>query len=306
MMKIMFFGLGSIGRRHAKLLRDDSGHELYAFRSGKEGPGNELGIREVRAWEEVRALAPEVAFITNPTFLHIKTARKCVSLGMKLFIEKPVDSTTDGLDDLLDEVVRRGTVTYLAYNLRFHPVIEYLKGYLKGKKALHASVYTSSYLPQWRPAEWRRKKGNGGDVILDLSHEFDYIEYLFGAIEDVRGFFDRVSEVTLDADDFVDASIRTGNTYINLHVDYMSRHVERNIKIDLEDEYIFADLIASRIEFCSGDRVRTQEFKSGTPETYRKQLEYFFGNIDNAGMMNNLPEASSLFRKIVDFREKRA
>ena len=305
-MKVIFFGLGSIGRRHAKILRDNFEHELYAFRSGKKSAGNDLGIREVSTWDEVRDISPEVAFITNPTFLHIGTARKCANLGMKLFIEKPVDASADGLDELLEELGRKETVTYVAYNLRFHPVIEYLKDYLKGKKVLHGSVYTSSFLPQWRPAEWRYEKEKGGDVVLDLSHEFDYIEYLFGPISDIKGIFGRVSNVTLDAEDFLDAAIRTENTYINLHVDFMSRHVERNIKIDLETEYIFADLVKNRVEFHSGERIRVQEFEEGTAETYGRQLEYFLGNINNSNMMNNLPEASALFRKIIEFKEKKA
>ena len=88
-MKVVIFGLGSIGRRQARLLLDNFRHELFAFRSNEGIAPNDLGIKEIYNWEEVEKLNPEVAFITNPTFLHLETALKCAKLGMHLFIEKP-------------------------------------------------------------------------------------------------------------------------------------------------------------------------------------------------------------------------
>ena len=303
-MKLMFFGLGSIGKRHAKVLRDNFDHELFAYRSSKETIGNDFGIEEIFEWEDVKRISPDVAFITNPTFLHIDIAKRCAEMGMNLFIEKPVDSSTEGLDDLLGQVDGNGLVTYVAYNLRFHSVIRYLKEYLSDKKVYHVSVYTSCFLPEHRPAPWRYEKDKGGDVVLDLSHEFDYIKYLFGEITDIDGVFGNVSEATGDSEDFLDAFIKTENTQVNLHLDFISRHVERNIKVDCEGEYIYADLTNGKIEIDKDGDIETVNFDTGTPETYKDQLEYFFDNIKNVKMMNNLQEASGLFKKIVEFKRR--
>src|SRR5437660_1398185 len=99
-MKIIFFGLGSIGQRHAKILLKNYQHDLFAFRSGKSKK-NDLGIKELRSWGDVEKVKPDVAFITNPTSLHIKTAIKLASLNCKLFIEKPIDSQVDELEKLI-------------------------------------------------------------------------------------------------------------------------------------------------------------------------------------------------------------
>ncbi|MBU1122821.1 MAG: Gfo/Idh/MocA family oxidoreductase, partial [Candidatus Omnitrophica bacterium] len=253
-MKIIFFGLGSIGNRHAKIMMDDSTHELIAFRSSEENQGNLLNIEEVYSWDEVRKIKPDIAFITNPTFLHVETAIRCARLNMKLFVEKPIGSSLKNIDLLLEEVKKRKLVSYVAYNLRFHPVIFFLKEYLKNKKVLHVNIFNSSYLPDWRQDRDYRKyysvsKEKGGGVILDLSHEFDYVEYLFGGIKSIKGDFGRAADITEDAEDFMNAIVYTGDLCVNLHQNLFRFNRERTIKIDCSDEFIFADLIAGEIKF---------------------------------------------------------
>lgn len=308
-MKIVFFGLGSIGNRHAKILSEKYDYELLAFRTNKGKGHNDLGIQEVQTWDEIDQLNPDIAFITNPTFKHIESAIKCAKRGMKLFIEKPIGSSKVGLNELIEEVKKRKLVTYIAYNLRFHPVIEELKKYLEGKEILNVKIHTSSFLPEWRSdnhlESYSASKEKGGGVILDLSHEFDYIEYLFGEIKNIDGHFDKVSNVTKDAEDVLDAAITTNSTSINLHLDIFSRKSERTIKINCKEESIKVDLINATIEIEKKGIKSVEKYDSDKEVSYKKQLEYFFSNIDNDKMMNNISEASALFNKILDFKEKK-
>jgi predicted dehydrogenase len=309
-MKIIFFGLGSIGSRHAEILVNNFKHELFAYRSNKGAKNNRLKIKEVFTWGEVKRIKPDIAFITNPTFLHIDTAIRCAKLNIKLFIEKPIGHSVKGMETLLKEISRKNLVSYVAYVLRFHPVIKYLKNYLKhSKKIYHASVYASSYLPNWRPGKnhirsYSASKRKGGGVILELSHEFDYIGYLFGRVKSIKGTFGKVSDIAVDAEDFLDAVIKTEETYVNLHLDFLSMHKERAIKIDTEKESICADLINNKIEFYRGKNRSFRLFKEGIDESYKKQIDYFLKNIDDNRMMNNLLEASALFKKIICLKEK--
>jgi predicted dehydrogenase len=65
--------MGSIGTRHYKILKRNYKFDVYHHK--------QIGSRKY-----------DVAFITNPTFLHIETAIKAVQDGAKyLFIEKPTD-----------------------------------------------------------------------------------------------------------------------------------------------------------------------------------------------------------------------
>ena len=77
---------------------------------------------------------------------------------------------------------------YVGYNLRFNPIINFLKKKIKSKKIWSVNIFCGSYLPNWRNnIDYRKsssaKKHLGGGVLLDLSHELDYVQWLFGKIE---------------------------------------------------------------------------------------------------------------------------
>lgn len=307
-MKVIFFGLGSIGQRHAKILLENYTHDLYAFRSGENNDVNRLGIKEIHSWDEVEKLKPDIAFITNPTFLHIETAIRCAELGCKLFIEKPIGKDTDELEKLLNIVKKKKLVTYVAYNLRFHPVIKKIREYLKGKKPIYAQVVCTSFLPAWRPNTdhfkgYSANAAMGGGVILDLSHEIDYVSYLLGGIKKISGNFAKVSNITVDAEDYADMRVISGDVPVNIHLDFLSQIRQRYIQIDFEKLTVQADLIEAEIKEHEGGAVKSSirlEYRRG--QEYKEQMKYFFDNIDNPRMMNNLIEASDLFKKIVTFK----
>ena len=45
---------------------------------------------------------------------------------------------------------------YVGYNLRFHPVIIFLKNFLKNKKIFSINLISHSYLPNWRKIDYRK------------------------------------------------------------------------------------------------------------------------------------------------------
>ncbi len=307
-MKIVFFGLGSIGQRHAKILLDDYHHQLYAFRSGASSARNDLGIRELNSWDEVEKLKPDIAFITNPTSLHIETATKCAKLGCRLFIEKPIDKDIKGLEKLVELVKKNHLVTYVAYCMRFHPVIEQLKKYINKRRILHIRAVCTSFYPLWRPGRdylktYSANSGMGGGVILDLSHEIDYISYLAGPVDKISGNFSKRGKVTVDAEDWADIHVSTKLGPANIHINFFSQLHQRYIQIDFEDLTIIGDVFNAEIREYKKETLHKSlglDYDKG--QEYREQIKYFFDNINNPKMMNNLEEAADLFKKIIAFK----
>lgn len=307
-MKIIFFGLGSIGKRHAKILLENYDYTLYALRSGVDESLNELGMEELYSWDEVEKIRPNVAFITNPTSFHIETAIKCANLNYKLFIEKPIGKDMQQLDKLIALVENKSLTTYVAYCLRFHPVIKKLKEYVKQRKPLHVRVVCSSYLPNWRPGQdflksYSANSAKGGGVILDLSHELDYIYYLLGEISTIEGTFSKKGQITVDAEDNADMFFSADGVPVSIHIDFLSQRKERYIQMDFEKLTVVGDLINHKIEEYENEILRkSYETPYIKGQEYQEQMEYFFDNIDNNRMMNNLIEAADLFKKISNFK----
>ncbi len=307
-MKIIFFGLGSIGQRHARILLKSYPHKLYAFRSGKNREKNDLGIEELTTWDEVERLKPDVAFITNPTSLHIEVAFKCAKLGIKLFIEKPIGKDLKGLNKLLKVVSNQKLVTYVGYDVRFHPVIVYLKKFINGKKVLHLRATCTSFYPNWRPGRnhlevYTAQKKIGGGVILDLSHELDYVSYLLGPVKKIKGSFEKRGNVTVDAEDYADILVNTSTAPANIHINFLSHQALRQVHIDLGDSTLVGDLLTGEIKHFKKEKLyKNIKLDYYRDQLFEQQLKYFFKNIDNPQMMNSLIEADPLFKQIINFK----
>ena len=287
-MKVIFFGLGSIGRRHLRLVDELYDFDLYAFRTLTQPLGSfgnpTIKHSEVFGWDTVGKIKPDVALITNPTHLHIKTAIKCLELGInKIFLEKPVDCKTDGLERLLDLVNTTNATVYVAYPLRHIEEFDRVKAWLESD-----SIFLSckSDLATWRKYNTYSAYAElGGGAILELSHEIDLAEYLLGPIVEIRGKCGKTKRCNTDAEEFCAIVCQHENDkWSNIVLDISWR--------DKPERYIIYNDGRARFDYQPDD------------DMYRNQLRYFFNNLDNPKLMNNIFDASFLFRKIIEFRKR--
>lgn len=299
--KIIFFGLGSIGLRHLSLLQNKCNFQIYSFCRNKTKKPIK-GVTYVYNWAALKKIHPNIAFITNPTHLHVTTAIICAKLGMNLFIEKPLSHSMKGISSLIAVTKKKKINTYIAYCLRFHPVIHWLKKNLTNSNRghpLHIRVINTSYLPNWRPGKnyksmYSAYKNQGGGVILDLSHEIDYLVYLFGNIREIKGTSSRISNVTVDSEDFADILLKFNTSYCNLHLNFLSHDDRREIYIDFKDKTIIGDLVNNTIAIKGNHRTKTISLPKN--DMYRKQLDYFFTRKNN---MNTIADAKKILAYIL-------
>src|SRR5207237_1658210 len=161
-------GLGGVGQRHVRNLRALLGNdvELLAYRVRRlshivtptldvdriRDVETEYDIHVFARLEEALARRPAVAFICNPTSLHVQTALMCARAGCDLFIEKPISNDFAGVPELLQDVQRLGRIVMVGYQLRFHPCFVALQRLLReGDIGSPFSVraVVGEYLPGW-------------------------------------------------------------------------------------------------------------------------------------------------------------
>ncbi len=306
-MKVVIFGLGSIGLRHLRLLKDEYDLDLYAFRTRLGQENVDSGINEISGWNEIEQIHPDVAFITNPSYLHIETATECAKRGMHLFIEKPLDIKLEGLGELLGLVREKNLTSYVAYTMRFHPVVQALKAATQNLKPLHARITCTSFFPNWRPNQnhlksYTAQQDKSGGVVFELSHELDFAVHLFGPVKELHGVRGKFGSVTVDSDDAADIIAVHAVCNSNIHVNLFSRKLQRFIEIDCEDASFHADIIRSELYITDASgATRIDRFPYERDDLFRNQLAYFFDNIGNPRMNNNIFEASELLEKMVTF-----
>lgn len=312
-LRLLFFGMGSIGKKHINIIRKNHNCKIYAYRSKNEQEIKDSNIKEFTNLEDAFSIEPDIAFITNPTFLHIPTAFECAKRNIDLFIEKPISHLIENVIELESEIKKRNIFTYIAYNLRFHPVIKELKKRIskKREKPIFFNIVCKSYLPDWRPSQdytksYSAKNELGGGVVLDLSHEFDYISYLFGDIKKISGFCDKISKLNIESEDIFDGQIELkSNLKGNLHLNYFSIYNERKLQIYYNNEYLEGDLIKNSIKIIEKNcKEKILNYQCNINDTYKFQMQYFFEQYikRNYDISNNFSEALKTFKKIMEFK----
>ena len=115
------------------------------------------------------------------------------------------------------------------------------------------NLYCGSYLPNWRINIPYYKSSSasikGGGVIRDLSHEIDFISWIFGDIKIKYINSLKLSKLKIQSNDFANISGFCKNTYFNLVLNYFSKLNHRYFIIDCENESLYVDLINKKIEF---------------------------------------------------------
>ena len=294
-MRVCFFGLGSIGKRHLRNLRSladkmDISLEIYAFRSGthtESSPSAELA--SVIEIDEARLLAGrlDIAFVTNPTHLHFSTLERILPLVDHIYIEKPLFESTDRDFSVLPW--KPGHVYHVACPIRRHPCIDYLS-HLE-KRPISVRVLCSSYLPDWRPGRdyrtiYSAMNGQGGGVWRDLIHEWDYVRHLWGDPHTVASMRGKRSSLEVDSDDVAVYLADFGDFFLEMHLDYFGRTPRRSIEVFFDDDIVHIDLLSSTAAFL-GNRELVSFPKT---DLHAEDLRFFIDAIRNGTASDNPPE----------------
>ena len=308
---VLFIGLGSIGKRHLNLLKKDFNFKIYAYRTkGREAIPDVNNLYDL---DEAFKIKQDIVFITNPTHLHIDTALACLKAGIKnIFIEKPLSNDLRNLDNFIEEVNKSNALVYIGNVLRHNPVMKRLKEIVNEIKGtiFYANTICSSYLPYWRPnRDYRKtyssKKSEGGGVLLDLVHEFDYNVMLFGEIKSISGVYGKISDLEIDSEDFCDIFIKfNSNIMATIHLDCFSYLNKRIINIITPEKEISADLIKNEIIISQNQKVNKETFHFERDDYFKTQIKYFINGIeDKSKNISNLNESKHVLEKIINFKK---
>lgn len=223
-IKILIVGLGSIGRRHLGHLQTIDGVIPAAMRTNNGELSKDSDVTEFYDLESALNFNPDGVIVSNPTALHVETALPFLKKGIKVLIEKPIDTSFEQA-----EVLRPyAELIKVAYCMRFHPLSHFLKNHFTKELPFKVGFKRSFYLPKWHPyADYKKEytavKSLGGGVIRTLSHEIDLSLDWFGMPVQIAGSVDKVSFLELDTDDYAFFTTKSKESIrINFELDFFS------------------------------------------------------------------------------------
>lgn len=300
-MNILIVGLGSIARKHVKALKEIAPDStIYALRSSPDSSPYE-NVIDLYNISSVETLNLDFIIISNPTSEHLRTIKMMLSMGLPLFIEKPLSDRLN-LQSLLDEIKRRDILTYVGCNMRFLDCLGYVKRNLDSlsDKINEITVYCGSYLPDWRPGIDFRKNYSalpelGGGVHLDLIHELDYIYWFLGEPVSVKKTFSNKSSLKIKSVDYANYLLEYDTFYVNVILNYFRRDAKRYMEIVSDSLTWYVDLLDNTVSI-NGEYVFNSH-QSGI-DTYRSQLKYFISLMKDpdSKSMNSIFDAYNVLK----------
>lgn len=240
-MKALVIGYGSIGQRHARLLS-----ELGCQVAVMSRRANEFTCRYAELPAALADWQPAYVVVANRTSEHHQSLKVLAGQDYRgtVLVEKPL------FDRLLPLPTHSFAMVAVAYNLRFHPALLRLHGFLAGQAHLVAAhLYVGQHLPQWRPnADYRQSysahRQQGGGVLRDLSHELDYALWLLGPWRRLTALGGHLSSLEIDSDDAYSLLMKTERCpLVSIHLNYLDRTPRREILVHTHEHTVRVDLI---------------------------------------------------------------
>jgi glutamate-1-semialdehyde aminotransferase/spore coat polysaccharide biosynthesis protein SpsF (cytidylyltransferase family)/predicted dehydrogenase len=294
--RILIVGCGSIGRRHAENLKS-LGLQWLAF-CDQNPQATELCCKAVKGEcftdyaEALQQFKPDIVLICTPPVLHIEQAVKAVQAGAHVFIEKPLSHESSGIQLLVLEARRRGRSVQIGYNMRFHPGLQILKGLIDSGKigrVLWLSAEAGQYLPDWRPWQdyresYSARKEQGGGIILDGSHELDYICWLLGRPTEVDCRAEHLSNLDVDVEDsaWIYMSFPERRR-ADLHLDFVQRSYTRSCKVVGESGTALWDFTSKEVRWFSVEQPgwKSIPYAFETNDMYLAEMCHFIDSLES-------------------------
>lgn len=209
MRRIVVVGAGSIGKRHIRIARTLMPTADIRVLRHQDDTVPEFANGVFTSIQDAVAFAPEIGVIANPAPFHVAAALALAECGADVLAEKPLAEKADAALPLLRLCRVQRRILQVAYNLRFLPSLARFRelvvaGAIGRVQSVRCEI--GQYLPSWRPSTNYRKgvsarRALGGGVLLELSHEIDYLRWIFGDFDWVKATLGQQSDLEIDVED---------------------------------------------------------------------------------------------------------
>ncbi len=234
-------GVGRLGREHARILDELPEARLVGVHDADESTGErvarERGTRHFERLEELLETA-EAVVVAVPTAAHHPVARRALSSGCHVLVEKPFTATLEEAEDLIREAERRDLELRVGHVERFNAAIRASTPHLERPR----------FVESLRLAPFRRR-GTDVTVVLDLMiHDIDLV---LGLVDSPLASLHAVgTPVMTDSVDIANARlVFEDETVAEITASRVSEEQTRTLRVFQSTGYLRLDLAAGRGEF---------------------------------------------------------
>jgi predicted dehydrogenase len=277
-------GLGSIGRRHARLLTERADVHVHVFdpaRGDSDNTSIESGALIVEpSFEQLLAMANDGVVIATPDAFHAPLTVQACHAGVPVMVEKPVADSQDAAREMERVAERCGVPVLVGHVLRHVTVLSRVRtllheGTIGTPLSFHATLGAYETL---EAAHMRLNAEQPYRLAYDYSHEWDYVQWLLGRVVRCSAVASCRADLPLvQSPNVIEAllELETG-TIGSVHLDYVERVGARGVRIVGDRGVIDVDLREGSLAASSANGATWREnHREDRDVAFARQLSHF-------------------------------
>lgn len=257
-MRVLLFGHGSMGKRRVRNLRAIGEFNISCYETNTERH-TDSSIHFIDT-EEISTEIKEADFVvvSTPPDRHSEYVKLAMANAKPVFVEASV---------LLEEVkplleLSNNHLVYPSSTLYNHPAIKEISEMVQSKRygrTTNLSYHSGQYLPDWHPWEDIRdyyvSNPLTGAAREILPFELTWMTKIFGDILDIKGIFEKTSDLSVNIDDTYCCAIKFENNVLcSLLIDVTSRAATRRLILNFEEAQLRWDWNNDYFEIYSAEK----------------------------------------------------
>ena len=213
-------GCGKVADLHAVALRETVQAEFVAVCDTDIDRARRFsqryGVTPYSSVEEmISKCGIDALMVCTPHPFHEQPTVAAAKAGVHVLVEKPLASTLDACDAMIDAADHGGAKLGVVSQRRFFAPVQRMKRAIDSGKIGRPILGTFS-MYSWRDQAyyqsdpWRGKwKTEGGGVLVNQSpHQLDLLQWFMGEISELSGYWENLNHPYIEVDDTAVAMIR--------------------------------------------------------------------------------------------------
>ncbi|MDA7719784.1 Gfo/Idh/MocA family oxidoreductase [Alphaproteobacteria bacterium] len=293
MMRVLIIGTGSIGKKHFEVVRKVSPNsEIMMYSPSGKAFISELKCIFTNNIENAIKFQPSLVIVASPSNTHIEYADLFIGHANGVLIEKPIAASLLEARAFADTLKESTTYIQVGYNLKYFKSLNLFRKIIRSNEfgVLYTlKSYVAQHLTTWRTSKDYRhtvsaNKLKGGGVLLELSHEIDYLMWIMGRPVALCARVAKYSDMEIDVEDyaavdfFYNRPVSGEIVPVRLEMNFIDHKAERNCTAIFKDATVRWDGLSGSVQVFHKDKsVPTTIFHSDNElfDSYVNQFSRF-------------------------------
>lgn len=286
-LKFCLVGVGSIGRRHLRLLRERDDVEVCVaepYEPTWERVAAECGDtkRYLSMEEALAAEKLDAVLIATPHGMHSDMSIKALKAGVHVFCEKPMSDSLKECVDMLHAAEESDKVFSVGFMFHFNPFVRKVKELVGSGRIGHIVHYSSRFATYntLLCSVTRHQANTPYSLVMDCIHDTDLLCWITGQVPD-HAFSNAIQAGDMELtspQNVIDTIYRWENASMaaNIHFNYVEHPQVHMLEIAGDRGYIQGDFMTSSITVGSIDgTVEHIDLHYDADDMYRAEWDHF-------------------------------